>query len=275
MNWNITNDSPEPVSVRLDYGQYRFSICYIEPYEDQYKWMSIDLPRGIWDKSTIIDLLIRMKYSSSQVEAILNNVLSDPFDEQYKNEYLLLQEWRKTAKEYATYLMNWADEHELGNLVQSTSQEEPETKQKSLNPDGVEMLMQAVALLKSQVTDLDDEKAKDVPALFPTWQDKLGQIVEVGERLYYDGKLWKVLQTHMVQSSWTPDVAASLFTQVGAVTPEMGTADNPIPYEGNMILEEGKYYSQYNVVYICIRDSINPVYHDLSALVGLYVNVVS
>lgn len=53
-----------------------------------------------------------------------------------------------------------------------------------------------------------------------------------------------------------------------------GTADDPIPYEGNMALESGKYYSQDGVVYRCTRDTGNPVFHALSELVGLYVEVV-
>ncbi|MBP5725286.1 MAG: hypothetical protein J6X18_17135, partial [Bacteroidales bacterium] len=36
----------------------------------------------------------------------------------------------------------------------------------------------------------------------------------VGERYWYDGKLYKVIQQHTVQDDWTPDVSASLFTEV-------------------------------------------------------------
>jgi hypothetical protein len=55
---------------------------------------------------------------------------------------------------------------------------------------------------------------------------------------------------------------------------EMGTLENPIPYEGNMVLENGKYYIQDGVTYLCNRDSGNPVYHALKVLIGLYVEVV-
>ena len=46
---------------------------------------------------------------------------------------------------------------------------------------------------------------------------------------------------------------------------------DPIPYSGNMALEAGKYYSQGGAVYLCTRDTVNPVYSDLADLVGLYV----
>lgn len=52
-----------------------------------------------------------------------------------------------------------------------------------------------------------------------------------------------------------------------------GTLYDPIPYSGNMALENGKYYMQNDVIYLCIRDTGNPVYHALSALVGLYVEI--
>ena len=40
-----------------------------------------------------------------------------------------------------------------------------------------------------------------------------------------------------------------------------------------MELTEGLYYSQNGIVYLCIRSSGQPVYHALSDLVGLYVEV--
>ena len=53
-----------------------------------------------------------------------------------------------------------------------------------------------------------------------------------------------------------------------------GTLEDPIPYEGNMELFNGKYYIQNEVIYLCTRDSGAPLYHDLSSLVGLYVEEV-
>ena len=38
-----------------------------------------------------------------------------------------------------------------------------------------------------------------------------------------------------------------------------------------MALEAGRYYSQNGAVYLCVRDTVDPVYSDLAELVGLYV----
>lgn len=53
-----------------------------------------------------------------------------------------------------------------------------------------------------------------------------------------------------------------------------GTQEDPIPYNGNMALENGKYYIQDGVIYLCNRDTEIPVYQDLKDLVDLYVTAV-
>lgn len=115
----------------------------------------------------------------------------------------------------------------------------------------------------------------------PKWGEdiKEGDAVVKGDKFTYEGKLYAVLQDHTILPHYYPSInTASLYVEV---TPdyteegeEYGTLDNPIPYEGNMILENGKYYSQDGVTYLCTRDSINPIYHPLSALVGQYVEKV-
>jgi hypothetical protein len=115
----------------------------------------------------------------------------------------------------------------------------------------------------------------------PAWGEdiKEGDTVVKGEKFTYEGKLYAVLQDHTILPHYYPSVnTAALYVEV---TPdyteegeEYGTLENPIPYEGNMILENGKYYTQDGVTYLCTRDSINPIYHPLSALVGHYVEEV-
>ena len=41
-----------------------------------------------------------------------------------------------------------------------------------------------------------------------------------------------------------------------------------------MALENGKYYTQNDVMYLCTRDTANAVYNNLADLVGVYVEVV-
>lgn len=53
-----------------------------------------------------------------------------------------------------------------------------------------------------------------------------------------------------------------------------GTIEDPIPYNPPMEIFEGKYYTQYNVLYKCTRDSGTALSHDLHALKGIYVEIV-
>jgi hypothetical protein len=117
---------------------------------------------------------------------------------------------------------------------------------------------------------LDDTDALKAKELYDNWEAGKDYIAD--KRLRFDDDLYRVKQAHTSQSDWTPDIAASLYEKV----PEQGqgTLDNPIPYSGNMALELGKYYTQDGVIYLCTRDTINPVYNALADLVGLYVEIV-
>lgn len=126
-------------------------------------------------------------------------------------------------------------------------------------------------LLRDKVAEQTDEEALENIELFPTWQSRIGVRVEQGERLYYDDKLYKVQQTHTPQEDWRPDSTASLYVQV--VADDAGTIDNPIAYEVNMELVEGKYYTEDGVKYLCVRALAQSVWH-LADLVGNYVEVV-
>jgi hypothetical protein len=246
----------------------------ITEVEGGYEWESVTLPNGRWGRSLIINALVEAHYPADKVQAIINNFLGDMFNAGYLSEYRALQEWRDAAKLYASIAMAWAADQGIAQAELEPEEEPNAPTEVELRPDGMTMLQQAVMMLKGQALELPDEKAAEVPALFPTWEEMIGKQVEAGKRLFYGGRLWKVLQAHTVQADWTPDVAASLFTEV-AISAEQGTLDNPIPYNGNMALEQGKYYSQDGVVYLCIRDTGTPVYHPLAQLVGLYVEVVS
>ena len=127
-------------------------------------------------------------------------------------------------------------------------------------------------LLQDKVAQQTDDEALENIELFPTWQSKIGTQVEQGERLYFDDKLFKVLQTHIPQEDWRPDVALSLYVQV-VIEADSGTIDNPIQYSMNMELVEGKYYAEDGVTYLCIRALAQSVWH-LADLVGNYVQVV-
>lgn len=68
---------------------------------------------------------------------------------------------------------------------------------------------EAVIKLRNSATD---EQAIEVPVLYPTWKEDTSY--KTGTRLTYNDTLYKVLQDHTSQSSWTPIEAPSLFAKV-------------------------------------------------------------
>lgn len=115
------------------------------------------------------------------------------------------------------------------------------------------------------------------PVLFETEGYEEGKPIFTGTRVQYEGKLWEARQDHTITEVYAPSIdTAALWVEVTedyVDGVEQGTRENPIEYDGNMALEEGKYYRQAEVVYLCTRDTINPVYNALADLVGLYVEV--
>lgn len=127
-------------------------------------------------------------------------------------------------------------------------------------------------LIKQQINTLevDDTTALRMLEFYPEWVD--GQDYAAGFKVQLGGKLWRCLQAHNSQTGWEPENTPALWTEI--CENHAGTMDDPIPYSGNMALESGKYYIQDYVIYLCNRDTINPVYNPLAELVGLYVETV-
>ena len=120
-------------------------------------------------------------------------------------------------------------------------------------------------------SDLD---ALAVKGIYPAWKSLIGKTVDkAGFKFTYGDKLYKTIpESHTFQSDWIPgNGTESLYTVIDEG--HAGTLDDPIPYDGNMELTEGLYYSQDGIVYLCTRSTGQPVYHALSELVGLYVEV--
>lgn len=109
---------------------------------------------------------------------------------------------------------------------------------------------------------------------YPTFDECIGLKVSQGYKFTYNGKLYKVIQESLIiQGHYLPGTGTeSLYQRIDEV--HDGDIYDPIPYEGNIVLENGKYYTQDGVTYLCNRDTGTAVYNALSELVELYVKVV-
>lgn len=128
-------------------------------------------------------------------------------------------------------------------------------------------------LIAQQINTLsvDNNTALRMLEFYPEWA--AGTAYDAGYKVQHGGRLWRCVQAHTAQVGWEPSVnTASLWEEICET--HDGTLDDPIPYSGSMALESGKYYIQDYVIYLCTRDTGNPVYNPLSELVGLYVEAV-
>lgn len=130
------------------------------------------------------------------------------------------------------------------------------------------------------IQSLGDADAVEIKTVYPEWRSLIGVTVSQGFKFQHDVKLYKTKQpSYTFVETYVPGTQGteSLFEVIDET--HAGTIDDPIPYDGNMALEKGKYYSQSGdqsgEVYLCTRDTGIPVYNPLSELVGLYVELVS
>ena len=150
--------------------------------------------------------------------------------------------------------------------------------------DQVQRLKRTDELIKRNIEEMNSlnlsaKEALEVKNWYPVWGEtenfREGDTITAGTKMQYGDKLWQALKDHTIMGIYPPSIAtASLYKEVTPEDDTLGTKDNPIEYNGNMALEEGKYYKQYDVVYLCTRDTVNPVYANLKDLVGIYVEEI-
>lgn len=79
-----------------------------------------------------------------------------------------------------------------------------------------EQLRRALQLFAAS---LSEEQAMEVATVYPEWKVNVsysvGDYVTYGENGVGDPQLYKVVQAHVSQDDWTPDIAVSLFVAVG------------------------------------------------------------
>ena len=130
-------------------------------------------------------------------------------------------------------------------------------------------ILDAIKRLRETLTD---EVALDYIAIYTDWV--VGKELNAGERVEYEGKLYRVVQAHTAQADWTPNLLPSLFEPIDIINE--GTLANPIIAAVGMTYFKDKYYLDETdgKIYLCNRDDSNgngTVLNFMpSALVGHY-----
>lgn len=177
-----------------------------------------------------------------------------------------------TYKKYVNGQYVDMTEEEIVAMKTESKRAEAQEKHRLLSTEEVTRL-----LLKEQLNTIvvDDQTAVRMVEFYPTWQEMIGKTTEIaGFKFSYNGKLYKTVSVnHTFVAHWIPGVGTeSLYTRIDEQ--HEGDLYDPVPYEGNMELFSGMYYTQGGVIYLCNRDTDAPVHNTLNELVGLYVEVV-
>lgn len=124
-----------------------------------------------------------------------------------------------------------------------------------------------------QIMNLTDGESLEVKDMYPEWSEFINKALTQGMKVQYDNKLYKVRQdVAVVLENQPPSIyTAALYEEINEQ--HAGTQEDPIPYNNNMELVQGKYYSQYDIIYYCHRGSGQAVYNDLKDLT-IYVEPV-
>lgn len=76
------------------------------------------------------------------------------------------------------------------------------------------------AKIENLATAMDDNEAVEYADLFPEWsEDSVSYSVD--DRVRYRDVLYKVLQDHVSQTGWTPEIATSLFAKILIPDPDV------------------------------------------------------
>ena len=88
---------------------------------------------------------------------------------------------------------------------------------KATEPEFEQIVNAVKKMFASSVSGLTDEEALEVAAIYPTWVSVIGKPVNVGERYWFNEKLYKVIQAHTAQMDWEPDTTLALYTEVSII----------------------------------------------------------
>lgn len=210
----------------------------------------------VWAKSHGIEVLPEMRISTDQSKVILHEEYLAPFDDEDFPRYsfsdpsfvelLNSEEWTYSEGEQPVINRQFSRLLALDELDKESTEE-------------------------INTYDLSPSEALQVKDRYPEWETGIN--VKTGERYRVEDVLWECIKEHTTQENWKPSMAtASLWKVVDEE--HKGTIDDPIVYIPPMEIFKDKYYIQNGIKYKCTRNSEQPLTHDLSALVGLYVEKV-
>lgn len=88
----------------IDMVRIPYEITEISP--SIFTWREISVKYINFNYGGLVDAIIELRYSPAEMTAIINNYLLDGDDENTKNEFVEMQNYRKYAKNTAKTILN-------------------------------------------------------------------------------------------------------------------------------------------------------------------------
>lgn len=208
-----------------------------------------------------VEAVIRSDYSTEAEFSLINQY--NAYQQGVSSDASVVSEY----EEYLAYVSS------VKAMVKKDFDIEPDVPQNASIPRMADIAR--LFTLTVNTMSLTDDEALSVKSVYPQWSEFINKKLAQGMKVQYGDKLYKARQDiAAVLENQPPSIhTAALYEEINES--HSGTLEDPIPYNNNMELEGGKYYSQNEVTYLCTRSTGQAVYHNLSELVGIYVEVVS
>lgn len=253
--WDIQEEKVQPEAMQEGSEEPIASVERV-----QYSCREVTV-HGKPEYGKCVEAVIRSDYSTESEFSLINQY--NAYQQGVSSDASVVSEY----EEYLAYVSS------VKAMVKKDFDIEPDVPQKASIPRMADMVK--LLTLAVNTMSLTDDEALSVKSVYPQWSEFINKKLTQGMKVQYDNKLYKVRQDiAAVLENQPPSIhTAALYEEINET--HAGTLEDPIPYNNNMELFNGKYYSQGGVTYLCTRSTGQAVYNNLSDLVGIYVEVVS
>lgn len=160
------------------------------------------------------------------------------------------------------------DENEVQNIQDSKANIQIESLSDLEEiTSNIEQVNEAKEAIKYSINalDLSNNDTIKFKDYLPNWNDYLNKSLPKDFKFQYNNQAYKTIQyINVVLDNQTPDIVYSLYAIINEE--HEGTLEDPIPYVQQMSIEKGKYYIQYDIIYLAIQDMPTGMPYDLNQI---------
>ena len=171
----------------------------------------------ILDQATYIEL-VSYQFSPNDGSTGVHTTLTHEFDDDLS--FSEAYDWVDSLPEFAEHISDSETEiqdlnNQLTEARATIAEQETAIEETNIQLETTTSMLNTVAVI------LTDEQALTVPSIYPEWSCDISYYVN--DRVQYNSELYRCLQNHTSQVTWTPDATGSLWARLrpSEVEPEV------------------------------------------------------